>query len=360
MKKLILLLALLGFGLLAACGGNDDTTAAGEGETAGDEDEAAEGEADGGEGEAAGDAQILRISLGLNDQHPLYHSAVHFGELLAEKTDDFKVEVYHSAQIGDDRVATEMLQMGDLEITIPSTSPLVNFLPEFGVFDLPFMIPNEEVADAVLDGPFGDKMLELLDSQDLVGLAWYENGFRNLTNSENQIYSTADLNGMVVRTMENSIHLDAWEALGANPTPMSFAELFTAMQQGTVDGQENPFTTINLEGFHEVQDYLTGTNHVYTPFVFLFSKPIWEELTEEQQGYISEAAMEARLFNREENRKASDEALESLKEVMDYNAIEGEVFEEFQDAIQDVITKHSANIGEDIVDEFIEAIEAAQ
>ncbi|QQK78832.1 TRAP transporter substrate-binding protein [Salicibibacter cibi] len=353
---LFLTLALL-LVLAVACGGEEIDVS---------EDEVDSGDAEGEDEEDAEeiesdnpDAQTLRVSLGLNDQHPLYESAVHFGELLTEKTDDFNVEVYHSEQIAGDVVATEMLQNGDLEITIPSTSPLITFLPEYGVFDLPFVIPDHEVADEVLDGPFGDQMLDMLEDQDLVGLAWWENGFRNLTNDVQPVESMDDLEGLTLRTMETDIHLDVWETLGANPTPMSMGEVFTGLQQGTIDGQENPYPTIDLEGFDEVNDYLSGTNHVYTPFVFLFSKPIWDDLDEEQQDAIAESAYEAREFNRERTREVEESSLEDLQERMEFSEITDEEFERFQEAVEPVIEDHSEAIGEDIVNDFMEEVEEA-
>ncbi|MBB6448631.1 tripartite ATP-independent transporter DctP family solute receptor [Geomicrobium halophilum] len=364
MNKKLLLPFFLSFALLlmlAACGGEEVDVSEDELDNE-DEAEAEDGGGAGGviESDNPEEAQTLRISLGLNDQHPLYESAVHFGELLTEKTDDFNVEVYHSEQIAGDLVATEMLQNGDLEITIPSTSPLMNIMPEYGVFDLPFVIPDHEAADEVLDGPFGDQMLDMLEDQDLVGLAWWENGFRNLTNDIRPVESIDDLDGLTLRTMETDIHLDVWDALGANPTPMSMGEVFTGLQQGTIDGQENPYPTIDLEGFDEVNDYLSGTNHVYTPFVFLFSKPIWDELDEDQQEAIAESAYEAREFNRERTREVEESSLEDIQDRMEFSEITDEEYERFQEAVEPVIEDHSVTIGEDIVNDFMEAVEATQ
>lgn len=300
--------------------------------------------------------KTLRVSIGLNDQHPEYEGAMKFKELVESQSDDFIVEVYHSGQIGDDRSAIEMLQFGTLEITIPSTSPLVNFVREYGVFDLPFTIPNEEVADKVLDGPFGEKMFSLLESQNLVGLAFWENGFRNLTNNVRPVAKIEDLNGLKIRTMENEIHLDAWKTLGANPTPMAFTELYTAMQQGTVDGQENPYPTIDLSQFNEVQQYVSSTNHVYTPFIFLFSKPIWDELTAEQQEIIRNAAVEAGKFNRKRNREVNQESLERLKESMTFTEVTPEEYARFQEAVAPIIEKHADSIGKEYVDEYLAEI----
>lgn len=350
MKKLsILFLSILMIStmILAACGGNSSSTGTKENGSSGSES-------------GEGGKRTIRVSIGVNDKHPEYEGAMKFKELVEAKTDDLTVEVYHSGQLADDRSAIEMLQFGTLEVTIPSTSPLVNFIPAFGVFDLPFTVPNEEVADTVLDGPFGDKMLEMVDQQGLVGLAWWENGFRNLTNDVKPVAKMEDVKGLKVRTMENEIHLDAWKALGANPTPMAFTELFTAMQQGTIDGQENPYPTILLSKYPEVQEHISNTNHVYTPFIFLFSKGIWEELSAEQQEIISKAAVEAGEFNRQRNREVANESLETLKKEMTYTEIADGEFEKFQEAVKPVIEQYKGKIGAEIVDEFFAEIDKAK
>ncbi|WP_035426011.1 TRAP transporter substrate-binding protein [Halalkalibacterium ligniniphilum] len=345
-KKSLFWLGMLFILVLAACGGNDSST-----EPANNEAQAVEAV------ESSGDVKTLRLSIGVNEGHPQEIAAQKFKELVEERSEDFKVEVYHSGQIADDRTATEMLQLGSLEITIPSTSPVVNFVPEYGVFDLPFTIPNAEVADKVLDGPFGDKMLGLLESQNIVGLAWWENGFRQLTNNERPVATLEDVKGLSVRTMENEIHIDAWAALGANPTPIAFTELFAALQQGTIDGQENPYPNIEMSRFYEVQNYMSNTNHVYTPFVFLMSKPVWEEMTEEQQTLIREAAVEAGQYNREVNRQGDQESLDKLKEELEFTEISPEEIQRFRDAVAPVIEKHADAIGREIVEEYLAEIE---
>lgn len=349
MKKLsILFLSILMFStmVLAACGGGSNSTGA------------TEKGSDSASGE--GGKRTIKVSIGVNDKHPEYEASLKFKELVEAESDDLTVEVYHSGQIADDRSAIEMLQFGTLDATIPSTSPLVNFIPAYGVFDLPFTVPNEEVVDKVLDGPFGDKMLEMVDQQGLVGLAWWENGFRNLTNDVKPVAGMEDVKGLKIRTMENEIHLDAWKALGANPTPMAFTELFTALQQGTIDGQENPYPTILLSKYPEVQKHVSNTNHVYTPFIFLFSKKVWEELSAEQQDIISKAAVEAGKFNRERTREVADESLETLKKEMTFTEIKEGEFEKFQEAVKPVIDKYKEKIGAEIVDEFFAEIDKAK
>lgn len=354
MKKLFGLLIALVL-ILAACGGSEPASndnANNNDNNTSENNESASNE--------TGEKKTLRVSIGVNDRHPQFEGAMKFKELVESQTDDFNIEVYHSGQVADDRAAIEMLQFGTLEITIPSTSPLVNFVKEYGVFDLPFTIPSGEVADTVLDGPFGQKMFDLLEPQGLVGLAWWENGFRNLTNSVRPVEKIEDLRGLKIRTMENQIHLDAWRELGANPSPMAFPELFAGLQQGTMDGQENPYPTILLSNFNEVQDYLSGTNHVYTPFIFLFSKQIWDTLTPEQQEILTDAAIEAGQFNRQRNREVAIESLETLKDDMHFSEIAPEELARFQEAVLPVIDKHADGIGREIVDEFLNAIEQAQ
>lgn len=345
MKKLLYVGLLLMLSVLvAACGGKA--------ESSNDANESASSD--------SGDKKKLRISLGLNDQTPLYKSSVKFKELVEAETDSLEVEVYHSGQIADDRSAIEMLQFGTLEITIPSTAPFTAFVPEYGVFDLPFSLTDTKTVDAVLQGPVGEKLVEKANTQGVVQLAWWENGFRQLTNSKKAVKSVDDLKGLKIRTMENEIHLAAWSAMGANPTPMAFTELFTAMQQKTVDGQENPYPTIFLEKYPEVQKYLTETNHIYSPFIFLISQKTWDGLSEEQREIVQKAATEAGEHNRELSRETAASALEELKSSMEYNKIEGAELDKFKAAVQPVIEKYKSTIGEDFVNEYLEEIKKAQ
>lgn len=348
MKKLLtLFVAALMVFVLAACNGGNQV-----------EENAGETPAEGNENV---EAKVIRAGIGLNDQHPQYLGLVKFKEIVEEKTEGaIKVETYHSGQLGDDRTMTEALQLGTQEVTIPSTAPLANFVQDFSVFDFPFLFPNEQVADAVLDGPVGQGILEKLEGQDLVGLAYWENGFRNVTNSKRAIATVEDFKGLKLRTMENDLHLEAFRALGANPTPMAFTELFTAMQQGTVDGQENPYATIYLQKFYEVQDHVSNSNHIYSPFVFLMSKSFYDGLTEEQQQIVRDAAVEAGQYERELNREANATYLADLQEAgMTYTEISAEERQKMVDLVRPVIDKYSEKIGKDLVDSVYKAIEEA-
>ncbi len=348
MKKfLTLFLAVFMVVALAACGGGNN-----------------EGTNEGGNNEGTadtGEKKTIRAGIGLNDAHPQYKGLLRFKEIVEEKTNgQIVVETYHSGQLGDDRTMTEALQLGTQEVVIPSTAPLANFVPEFSVFDFPFLFPSEEVADKVLDGEVGQKFLDKLEPQNLVGLAYWENGFRQVSNSKKAVATAADFKGLKLRTMENDLHLEAFRALGANPTPMAFTELFTAMQQGTVDGQENPFATIYLSKFYEVQDHVSNTNHIYSPFVFLMSKSFFDGLNDEQKQIVQDAATEAGQYQRELNREANAQYLADLQEAgMTYTEITPEAHAEMKELVQPVIDKYADKIGKETVQEVYDAIEEA-
>lgn len=306
--------------------------------------------------------KTILAGIGYNNQHSQYKGLERFKEIVEKKSKGaLNVKIFHSGQLGDDRSMIESLQLGVLQVTIPSTAPLANFISEFLIFDYPFLFPNEEVADEVLDEEMGKRLLDLLPQQNLIGLAYWENGFRDLTNSTRPVSSMQDLKGLKVRTMESELHLSAFRKLGANPTPMAFGELFTAMQQGTVDGQENPISTIYLEGFYEVQKYISNTHHVYTPFIFLMSKPFYESLNEKEQKVVSEAAREAGKYQRKLNRKDTENYLQKLKDNgMEYTEITESSRKEMKKTIEPLLEQYTKEIGTDMVSDVYNAIENAQ
>lgn len=297
----------------------------------------------------------LRFSMSSNNKHPIFAGASKFKELV-EKETDLTVDIYPSAQLGDDRAAIEMLQLGTLDISIPSTGPLANFYPEYNVFDLPFMINSEAIADKVLRSLFAENMLNLLQSKQLIGLDFWENGFRHLTNSSRAITSIEEVKGLKIRTMESALHLDAWHALGAIPTPMAFNELFTALQQGTVDGQENPYPNIALNNLFEVQGHLSDTGHVYTPLVLIFSAKTWNKLSKYDQSVIKRSAKIAGDFERKVNREVNQQSLMMIKKHMQVTKLTAAAKKEFQLATQPVINKYQDVIGKALIDDFLQAI----
>ncbi|MCE9663144.1 TRAP transporter substrate-binding protein [Halomonas sp. M5N1S17] len=238
-----------------------------------------------------------------------------FKERLEELSNGaFTVNEHTSGSLGGEREMIEGLQIGTVDLVITSTGPLGNFVPETYVLDLPFLFEDYDQARCVLDGELGDELLGKIGEHDLVGLAWTENGFRHLTNSRREVLSPADADGLRVRTMENEVHQEAFRQLGARPTPMAFPELFTALQQGTVDGQENPITVIVATNFWEVQDHLSLTGHVYSPAIMLGSPIMFDGLSEEEQEWFREAARASAEATRGEVSRLEEEGVALLEE----------------------------------------------
>lgn len=310
----------------------------------------------------AAQKKIIRLAFGLNDKSPSYVGAKKFADIVAEKTKGrYEVQVFHSSQLGDDLGLMEKLKMGTLEMTFPSTSPIAAFDKRFMMFDFPFLFKNEKIADKVLDGPFGDKMLKALEQNGIVGLAFSENGFRDLTNSKREVAKLEDFKGLKIRTMQNPVHLESFKLLGANPTPMAFGELFPAMQQGTVDGQENPIPTIYNSKFYEVQKYTTLSHHFYTPFILMFSKKIWDTIPAEDQKIFREAAKEGAKVVREVNRKQTKDLIPLLeKGGMKVTAISDSDLKVIQEAVKPVFDKYKGQVGAQLMDEFLAEIKKAE
>jgi tripartite ATP-independent transporter DctP family solute receptor len=305
---------------------------------------------------------VLKISNGLNNTHPTYLGGVEFKKIVEKKMGDrYEVQVYSDAQLGDDVRATEAVRMGTLEMVATSASPITGLVPEFNVFDLPFIVTSNKAADAVFDGPVGAKLAKLLESKGFILLAYYENGFRQVTNSVRAIKSPADVKGLKIRTMQNPIHLAAWRAMGANPTPMPFSEVFTAMQQNVIDGQENPIPTIYLSRYYEVQKYVTLTGHVYGPHILLINKKLFESFPPNDQKVIREAALESAKFQRNLNRKmAKDQVAELKKNGMTVTELSPKELEAFKQATLPVYTEWQPKIGQALVNEFQAAVRSAK
>lgn len=219
-----------------------------------------------------------------------------------------------AGQLGGERDMIEGLQIGSMDVVITSTGPLGNFVPEVFALDLPFLFRDYDHARNVLDGEIGQELLGKIGENQLVGLAWSENGFRHVTNSQRPVRTPADLEGLKLRTMENKVHMEAFSEMGASPTPMAFPELFTALQQGVVDGQENPVTVITASKFWEVQGHVSLTGHVYSPAVVLASPILFDGLTDEQKGWFAEAAKASAAATRAEVNRLEEAGVALLRE----------------------------------------------
>ena len=313
----------------------------------------ANGSKDSKDAKAAGGKGIVIRIASVADKLPSHLANLKFKEIVDSKLPGkYDIQVYGNNQLGDDVRATEAVRMGNVEMVTTSSSPLVGLVPQFMVLDLPFIFTSEKAADAVCDGEVGKKLAAGLESKGLKLFAYYENGFRNLTNSNREVKSPADLKGLKIRTMENPMHLAAWKALGANPTPMPFSELFTAMQQKTIDGQENPIPTIYLNKFNEVQKYVTITGHVWGPHVLLMNKKFFDSIPAADQKVLLDAAREAELWQRATNRKMKDDYIDELKKAgMTVTFLTPEQQKAFQDAVAPVYTQFEDKIGKDFIAE---------
>jgi TRAP-type transport system periplasmic protein len=305
------------------------------------------------------DKKVIKISIGLNEKSHEYKALEVFKKEVESKTDGrYDIQIYANAQLGDDVKATTDVKMGTLEMTGPSSSALTGMLKDLMVFDLPFIFPNAQVAYKVMDGPIGQKILDNLASQGIKGLAYYENGFRQLTNSVREVKTPDDVKGLKIRTMENPIHLAAWKALGANPTPMPFSEVFTAMQQKTIDGQENPVLTIYDSKFNEVQKYLTLTGHVYTPHLLLMNKKLFDSMPAADQKIFQDAAYAGRDYVRKLSAELTDSYATKLKEAgMTVTKLDAQQTKAFQDKVKPIYDQFADKIGKDLLDEVVKEVE---
>jgi tripartite ATP-independent transporter DctP family solute receptor len=224
----------------------------------------------------------------------------------------FKCQHFPNSALGGEREQTEALQLGTQELVNTSTGPIGNFVPEVKIVDIPFLFRDYDHARKVMDGPIGQEILTKFPSKDIIALAWTENGFRHMTNSKRSIVTPADTKGLKMRTMENKVHMDAYRAFGILPTPMAFPELFGALQQGTVDGQENPIPVILSAKFAQVQKYLSLTSHVYSPSLLLLSPKIWNKLSDADKKIFVDAARKASTAQR---KKVNDDEASGIAQL---------------------------------------------
>ncbi|MCV9996866.1 TRAP transporter substrate-binding protein [Pararhizobium sp. YC-54] len=293
-------------------------------------------------------SRIIRFGYGLNEDSNQGRAVKHFAEQVDKLSGGkLKVRGFGAAALGSDVQMQGALIGGAQEMMVGSTATLVGTVKEFAVWDVPFLFANEKEADAVLDGPAARKILDRLEDQGLVGLVYWENGFRNLTNSRHKIEKADDLKGIKLRVMQNPVYLDTFNAAGANAIPMPFSELFTALETGAIDGQENPFTTILSSKFFEVQKYLTISNHVYSPWVVLVSKPWWDKLSDDERKILQEAAVASRTFERDDTRAGSVKALEELKAAgMEVSTMPAEEVAKLREIAAPITAKVVETIGE--------------
>ena len=248
---------------------------------------------------SAGAQTVMKISISTSQNSHQGVGIDTFAKEVEKRTAGrYKVQTFYSGALGGERESIEAVQLGTQELTLSSTGPVPNFVPETKILDVPFLFRDKAHARAVLDGPIGQEMLTKFDAKGFKALAWAENGFRHMTNSKREVKGPEDLKGLKMRTMENPVHIAAYKGLGIVTTPMAFPEVFTALQQGTVDGQENPLSVIMASKFDQVQKHLSLTGHVYSPCIILMNKASFDKLSAADKTAFLESAKEAAKANR--------------------------------------------------------------
>jgi tripartite ATP-independent transporter DctP family solute receptor len=283
--------------------------------------------------------------------HPIILGMERFAELVEKKSGGkLKVQVYPGGALGSDQANVSALQGGTLEMASMNSGIFASLEKEFAIYDFPFLFANPKEADAVVDGPFGQGLHKKLEAKGLVGLAYYELGFRELTNSKHPVKKVDDIAGLKIRVIPNPINVDWVKALGANPTPLPFPELYAALEQKAVDGQENPVATIKGAKLYEVQKYMTLTNHQYNPQSVVVSKKFWDSLSPAEHKILQEAATESAAYQRTQSRAMLQSGLEDLRKAgMQVDELPPAEMAKLREKMKPVIDKHAASVGEPTV-----------
>ncbi|MHA6477380.1 TRAP transporter substrate-binding protein [Stutzerimonas sp. KH-1] len=305
--------------------------------------------------------RMIRFGYGLNEDSNQGRAAKLLAEEVAKASGGkLKVRTFASASLGSDDQMQNALIGGAQEMMVGSTATLVGISKEMAVWDTPFLFTDPLQADQVLDGPVGRQVMDKLEDKGLVGLVYWENGFRNVTNSARPIEKLEDFNGIKLRVMPNPVFIDTFKRMGANAVPLPFSELFTALETKAVDGQENPYNTILSSKFYEVQKYLSVTNHVYSPWVVTVSKRWWDGLSATEQGILMDAAEKARDAEREDTRREASQALAALKERgMQINEVSPDEIQRMREQAQPAIQTVIDAVGQELFDQVQAEVEKA-
>lgn len=311
---------------------------------------------------APASAQTARIGYVPVEEHPVGQGVNKFVELVSEKSDGrIEIQKFSNGTLGNEPQMQSSLQGGILEIMVGPTSNLVGSVPQYLLFDLPFFFPDFEAADKVMDGRVGQALFDRLDELNMVGLAYWDNGFRHMTNAVRPINSVDDVAGLNIRVIPNPLFISTFSALGANPVPLPYTELFTALETRAVDAQETPVGLIHSSRFYEVQDHLALTGHVYTPYLLLASKTWFDGLSAEDQAIVREAAQESAVYQRDLSRTDADRLVGLLEEEgMEVTRLSEEEMARMRDTVAPVVDEFTETIGADLIQQAREDMGTAQ
>lgn len=300
---------------------------------------------------------VLKLGHIASETQPYHEAAVRFSEKVKERTNgNVEIQVFPGSQLGGQRDLLEGLQLGTVDITLSSSAVLANFIPQCQVMDMPYIFTSNEHVYKVVDGPLADEVYKGAEEKGMKIISTWENGFRQITNNVRPITSPEDMKGIKIRVMENELYIDMFKALGANPTPMAMGELFTALQQKTVDAQDNPVGNTYTSRFYEVQKYMTLDGHTYSPEPVVFSLAVWNKLPEEYQKIILEEAVSARDWNRTRVAEVEAKFLEEMKaKGLEVTELTPEQKLKFQEAMKTVYEKYYDVIGKDLIEKVMTA-----
>ncbi len=309
-------------------------------------------------GLAAAQDKTIKFATQNPKGHPIVMGMEKFAEIVQAKSGGkIKVNLFPGGTLGSDQANVSAIQGGTLEMASMNSGIFASQVKEFAIYDFPFLFNNEKEADAIVDGPLGKKLHDKLQDKGLVGLAYFELGFRVITNSKRPILKADDLEGLKLRVIPNPINVDWVKALGANPTPLPFPEVYAAMEQKAIDGQENPLTVINANKFYEVQKYAVLSNHQYNPQSVVISKKFWDGLDAGQKKIISDAALEAAKFQRVQARGQVASALENMKKGgMQVTELSPAELGKLRDKVRPVVAKYGVSVGQDTLKEVQEQL----
>ena len=303
---------------------------------------------------SAQDIKERQFKFGLQNPkgHPLVTGAEKFAEIVASKSGGkIKINLFPGGVLGGDAQTVSALQGGTVEMTALNSGILASQVKDFEAYDFPFLFANPKEADAVVDGPFGQKLHAKLQDKGIVGLAYWELGFRNITNSKRAINKVEDLEGLKLRVIPYAINVDWVKAVGANPTPMAFPEVYAGLESKAIDGQENPLNVILANKFAEVQKFLVLSNHQYNPQSVIISKKVWDTLSAAEKKILQEAAAEAGAFQRKTSREAAAGQLDALKKAgMTVTELPPAEMAKLREKMKPVIDKHGAAIAATIAE----------
>jgi len=302
--------------------------------------------------------KTFRVAYVQKPDHPHGLGVQRFAELVKQKSGGkIDVKTFGSAQLGGDVQVQSAVQGGTIDMTIVIPSLLTGMVKEFTLLDLPFLFNDYAEADAVLDGPIGRRMLDRLPEHQLIGLGYWDHGFRIVTNSRLPIAKAEDFARLKIRVPQSNISIELFNALGANAVPMPIPELYTALETKAVDGQENPYAAVEALKFNEVQQFASNTRHAYNPLVVLFSKKTWDRLSAEERRIVQDAANEAGAYERKVSREANDKSADSLKaKGMKLNDVPPAELQRMREKVKPVTDKFIKEGGDALAKELIDQV----